>query len=614
MKRPSVSVLLCLTALILTAFSTIAAAAPSISSLSPTSGGVGATVTINGSGFGATRGSSTVRFNGTAVSTYSSWNATTIVVVVPTGATTGDVVVRVASVNSNGQPFTVIPKPVITTFTPSSGTVGQTITIAGTNFGATQGTSTVKFFNNITATPTSWSDTAIVVDVPSGASTGNVVVTAAGGASTGVSFTVIATPNITSLSPSSGAVGATININGTHFQPTQGTSTVTFNGTPATSFTSWSATQIRALVPAGATTGSVVVTVFGTGSNGRNFTVRPTPAITSVSPAVGEIGMTVTVAGQNFGDTQGSSTVKFNGTTATVTSWSPSQIVVTVPTGATTGNVVVRTSGVDTNGVPFTVATLTSIAVTPSSLSLPLHSRQRFVATGTYSNGSTENLGSNVTWSTTNTARATVDTAGLVDMLTEGSATVQATRGAASGSATFTITPSTFMRLGNLKTPRNGHTATRLQNGKVLIVGGRDGSFSSVPTAELYDPATGAFTLTGQPITARDTHAATLLPDGKVLITGGVRHTAFTSEGLTSAELYNPATGTFTSTGSMNQGHLRHEATLLDSGLVLISGGRVLAAHRWWRVRGRAVQPGDRHVHVRRRDGHTAVGTHGDAF
>src|SRR5207245_2771644 len=105
---------------------------------------------------------------------------------------------------------------------------------------------------------------------------GNVVVTANGQESNGANFTVTASsPSITSLSPSSGAVGTSVTITGTNFGTTQGTSTVKFNGTIAIP-TSWSSTSIVAPVPAGATTGSVVVTVGGVASNGVNFTVQGT--------------------------------------------------------------------------------------------------------------------------------------------------------------------------------------------------------------------------------------------------------------------------------------------------------------------------------------------------
>ena len=128
------------------------------------------------------------------------------------------------------------------------------------------------------------------------------------------------TPSITSLNPTSGLVGATVTITGANFGATQGTSTVKFNGTAATP-TSWSATSIVAPVPAGATTGNVVVTVGGVASNGSSFTVTvPAPSITSLNPTSGLVGASVTITGANFGATQGTSTVKFNGTAATPTS------------------------------------------------------------------------------------------------------------------------------------------------------------------------------------------------------------------------------------------------------------------------------------------------------
>jgi len=205
---------------------------PSIANLSPTSGPAGALVTITGANFGATQGSSTVQFNGT-VATPTSWSATSIVVSVPTGATTGNVVVTVASLASNGVSFTVggAAGPSITTLNPTSGLVGTSVTITGANFGATQGTSTVKF-NGTVATPTSWSATSIVVLVPAGATTGNVVVTAGGIASNGVSFTVQADttpPVVTITAPANSAtVSGTISLIATATDPDSAVSFVQF--------------------------------------------------------------------------------------------------------------------------------------------------------------------------------------------------------------------------------------------------------------------------------------------------------------------------------------------------------------------------------------------------
>ena len=174
-----------------------------------------------------------------------------------------------------------------------------------------------------------------------------------GGSKTGGSTA----PSITSLSPTSGAIGAAVTIAGSNFGSSQGTSTVTFNGTAAAAASAWSATSITVTVPSGATTGNVVVTVGGQASNGVNFTVTtPAPSITSLSPTSGAVGASVTITGSNFGSTQGSSTVTFNGTSAgTASAWSATSITVTVPSGATTGNVVVTVGGQASNGVAFTV-------------------------------------------------------------------------------------------------------------------------------------------------------------------------------------------------------------------------------------------------------------------
>ena len=162
-------------------------------------------------------------------------------------------------------------------------------------------------------------------------------------------------PSLSTLSLTQGPVGANITITGSNFGTTPGS--VTFNGTPATS-TAWSATSIDVAVPAGATTGNVVVTVGGMPSNGLPFTVIPPPNISSISPTSGPVGTVVTINGSNFGPTVGTraSGVSFNGVVARTTSWGDTQIVVPVPAGATSGNVVVSVGGVASNGVAFTVA------------------------------------------------------------------------------------------------------------------------------------------------------------------------------------------------------------------------------------------------------------------
>jgi hypothetical protein len=161
---------------------------PVITKISVSSGAEKTPVTITGTNFGSTQGTSTVMFDKTPA-TPTTWSDTSIVVPVPPGAGTGNIVVTVGGLASNGVTFTVGTPPMITKTSVSSGAEKTPVTITGTNFGSTQGTSTVMF-NKTPATPTTWSDTSIVVPVPPGASTGNIVVTVRGLRSNGVKFTV----------------------------------------------------------------------------------------------------------------------------------------------------------------------------------------------------------------------------------------------------------------------------------------------------------------------------------------------------------------------------------------------------------------------------------------
>ena len=128
----------------------------------------------------------------------------------------------------------------------------------------------------------------------------------------------------------------------------------------------------------------------------------------------------------------------------------------------------------------------------------------------------------------------------------------------------------TFTQTGSMAVGRFLHTATQLQDGRVLIVGGALTSSSDpVATAEVYDPATGTFTMTGAMATAREQHTATLLADGRVLIVGGKTSTGATA----TVEVYDPSTGSFSVTGPMAEARTLHTATLLSNGKVLVAGG-----------------------------------------
>jgi uncharacterized protein (TIGR03437 family) len=379
------------------------AQAPNISGLNYNSGGVGQSVYISGSNFGNSQGSSTVTFNGTAA-TPNYWNTALIITPVPAGATSGHIVVTVGGVASNGVNFTVTTAPTITGLNYYSGGVGLSLYIAGSNFGNSQGSSTVSF-NGTPGTPVGWNPEEIVVPVPQGATSGNIVVTVGGVASDPMSFTVVQTPGITNLSDTSGNVGTEIWIYGWNLGNSQGSSTVTFDGMPA-SANFWTEGLVIVTVPDGGTTGNVVITVGGVASNGVGFTVTGfDPSVTSLSPNSGGINTAVTIAGSGFGSSQstsqGMSTVTFNGTSATPTSWSNTSIVVPVPTGTTTGSVVVTVGSVESNAVNFQVSGSSSGYVRPitiSHLQVPNTNQTDFpvLISGTYSYLATTPHGGNV--------------------------------------------------------------------------------------------------------------------------------------------------------------------------------------------------------------------------
>jgi hypothetical protein len=232
----------------------------SITSFSPASGTVGTTVTISGSGLS---GASGVSFGGTAAS-FTVVSPTQISATVPSGATSGPISVTTPNGSAtSASSFAVVPK--ISGFTPTGGTVGTTVTINGSAF---TGATDVRF-NGTPSAFTVVSYGRITATVPADAVTGKITVTTpSGSASTGTNFQV--KPTISGFTPTSGPVGTIVTINGTGFA---GATAVKFH-TTAASFTIVSGTQLRATLPAGATTGVISVsTLSGTAKSGTKFRV-----------------------------------------------------------------------------------------------------------------------------------------------------------------------------------------------------------------------------------------------------------------------------------------------------------------------------------------------------
>jgi len=446
------------------------------------------------------------------------------------------------------QPSTLTPAGLVSiAVSPSS----PSVSVGATQFFTATGTFSDNSTQTLDSVTWSSSDSTIgaIANDPSdrgnavAVAPGSVTVSACTGSLCGsTTMTVLGPPSITSLSPSSGAVGTLVTITGTNFGSTEGSSTLTFNGTVATTILSWSPTSIVAIVPAGAITGNVVVTVGGVASSGFAFMVIPTSPL-------------------NIGRYQHSATLLNNGT-------------VLVAGGAicsTAGSCTYLSSAEIYNsasGISSGTGSLATPRVAPAVL---LPSGKVLVAGG-----------------------STCDPYGNCYSL--------------NSAEIYDPIAGAFSSAGNLQAARDGHTMTLLADGRVLIAGGEScipgggssgggpssknlgepllgeahlvyASFAPVPnsvsctaeaSAEIYDPETGAFSLTGPLNTARYNAAGTRLANGQVLIVGGSNE----STPLNSAELYDPPTSSFTVTASgLGTARSSPAATLLNNGLVLITGG-----------------------------------------
>src|SRR6266516_744145 len=185
-------------------------------------------------------------------------------------------------------------------------------------------------------------------------------------------------------------------------------------------------------------------------------------------------------------------------------------------------------------------------------------------ATGTWSN--TGNLNSGRIWHT-----ATLLANGKV--LVAGGADCVKGCGPNTSAELYDPATGTWSKTGDLNASHSGHTATLLQDGKVLIAGGGFPSLTALSVGELYDPGSGTWSNTGSLNTSRSCHTATLLQNDKVLIAGGFSScSSFHCSTLNTVELYDPASGTWSFTGNLNVARYNHTATLLRDGAVLVAG------------------------------------------
>jgi hypothetical protein len=391
---------------------TVNTAPPSITSHNPITGVSGTQVTIVGSYFGAARGGSTVTFNGTAVSNYVGWSDTLVTVEAPVGGTTGNIVANVGGQSSSGTHTFTYNTPSITSVTPNQANIGDSVVIAGSNFGTVPGGSRSTATNKVTlgatqltdAQVTAWTNASITVTIPTGLKAGsyNFVVRAGGNDSGTSAFTV--TPEVTSVSGAPYYIGnATITINGSGFGAAQGSSTVTVGGQNLTGIT-WGATQITGVLPNNIAAGpqNVVVTVNPGALATNASSINCVPYISGLVLNSGYVGDSVTINGYGFGGARGTSAITFNGTAVTsYTSWSNTSVQVVVPTGASTGNVIltVNPGSYASNGQTFTVSATSFTSVTPNSGNQGATlNGVAIVGTGTHFGGTTAvDFGPNIT-------------------------------------------------------------------------------------------------------------------------------------------------------------------------------------------------------------------------
>jgi N-acetylneuraminic acid mutarotase len=219
------------------------------------------------------------------------------------------------------------------------------------------------------------------------------------------------------------------------------------------------------------------------------------------------------------------------------------------------------------------VASVASVTIAGGpTLSLVAGSARQLTATTRDASGNTL-TGRMVLWSSSSNAIASVSSDGLVSAVSAGVTQIRASSEAASSEITVTVTASPWTQTGSLSTGRTLHSATLLADGRVLVVGGQTlgPPFQTFASAELYNPTTGTWSITGSLATGRENHFALRLQNGRVLVGGG--RSIEQSTALSSVELYDPTTGVWTATGSMSVARDLPTVAMLADGRVLVSGG-----------------------------------------
>lgn len=439
---------------------------PVMKALSATQGASGSQITISGDGFNPA-GGNVVKF-GTVTATVELATATSLVVKVPPGIS-GTLPIQVTNNGklSNTANFTVDTR--IVSLSSPGGKVGDTLSIQVSGFDATQNP-TVVFSNGVTATINTAQTTAgtLVVTVPAGASTGPITVTPQGGTALQSTNYAINTPVISTITPDSASVGATVTLTGANLTGATG---VTVNGLAVNNVTVVNDNTLTFTIPPGASTGPVQVTTpLGTGTSASNLTI-PQQVVALSSPG-GKPNDSVTITVSGFNPSTSNPTVTFNGgTPATITGTTANTVTVTVPAGATTGPITVTPNG----GNPLQSPTYTVSTPVISSFTATAAIGNQVTLTGANFTGATQ-----IQFNGVNAPTFTVNNDGTITVTvpagaTDGPISVTTPAGSGNSATPFQVLkPPTITNVTNDPLQPTGPivlTGTGYVTGSVVMIG-----------------------------------------------------------------------------------------------------------------------------------------------
>ncbi|RKH15946.1 hypothetical protein D7X74_16920 [Corallococcus sp. CA047B] len=310
---------------------------PVITGFTPQGGAPGTQVTVTGSGFTGVRG---VKFGDTLASYVRCWSDQQLVARVADGSTSGPLqVMTPAGTATSSASFAVTPAPTLQSVSPASAEAGATVTLRGEDLDST---TAVYFSEDLPAPIVARSQGQLTARVPPGAVSGPITVVTPSGRATVAGFTAVssAPPTLGTFEPPSGLEGTEVTVTGSGFTGTRG---VTFNGTPASSITVLSDTQLVAAVGPRTTSGPIGITnTRGSGASSRPFQLQTPPQLTHFSPTQGAPGTTVTLHGTGLG---GTTAVHLGapGVEVPLLSVSDTQLTVTSPGGTASGPICAQT-------------------------------------------------------------------------------------------------------------------------------------------------------------------------------------------------------------------------------------------------------------------------------